>query len=88
MGRADIYYKISPLSLIAIVMLNFLLIYLNLVNLENNGVLLHNLQLNQEIGLNISNQNQDLLNRIIEIQIQGNETFHKVLEFAANRSRD
>jgi hypothetical protein len=42
--------------------------------------------LNQEIGLNISHQNQDLLNHIIELQVRDNETFFKVLEIASNRS--
>jgi hypothetical protein len=88
MARAsEIYFKyVSPFSLAAIVMLNFLLIYLNLVNLENQSTILHRLELNQEIGLNISNQNQDLLNHIIELQVRDNETFFKVLEIAANRS--
>jgi hypothetical protein len=84
---ADIYYKISPFSLVAIVMLNFLLVYLNLVNLDNQSSILRNIALNQEVGLNISNQNQDLLEHVIEIQTRSNETFYKVLELAAaNRS--
>jgi hypothetical protein len=88
MARAsEIYFKyVSPFSLAAIVMLNFLLIYLNLVNLENQSTILHRLELNQEIGLNISHQNQDLLNHIIELQVRDNETFFKVLEIASNRS--
>ena len=83
---ADIYYKISPFSLVAIVMLNFLLIYLNLLNLDNQSEILQKIQLNQEVGLNISNQNQDLLEHVIDLQGQGNETFFKVVEIAANRS--
>lgn len=88
MSRANrIYYYISPFSLVAIVMLNFLLIYLSLVNLENQANVLQHIQQNQEIGLNISNQNQDMLQHIIEIQTRSNETFFKVLEIAAaNRS--
>jgi hypothetical protein len=88
MARAsEIYFKyVSPFSLAAIVMLNFLLIYLNLVNLENQSTILHRLELNQEIGLNISNQNQGMLEHIIEIQTRSNETFFKVLDIAANRS--
>lgn len=89
----DIYNRISPVSLIAIVMLNFLLIYLNLVNLENQSMILTDIQenteiglVNQELGLNVSKQNQDLINRIIDIQIRSNETFFKVLDLAANRS--
>jgi hypothetical protein len=88
MARAsEIYFKyVSPFSLAAIVMLNFLLIYLNLVNLENQSTILEQIKTNQEIGLNISNQNQDMLEHIIEIQTKSNETFYKVLELAANRS--
>jgi hypothetical protein len=88
MARAsEIYFKyVSPFSLAAIVMLNFLLIYLNLVNLENQSTILHRLELNQEVGLNISNQNQDLLNHVIDLQVRANETFFKVLEIASNRS--
>ncbi len=91
MARAnDIYNKISPFSLVAIVMLNFLLIYLNLVNLENQATILHNIELNQEIGLNISRQNNDLLSHIVDVQVKSNETFFKVLELAAspNQSSD
>ena len=87
---ADIYYKISPFSLAAIVMLNFLLIYLNLLNLENQSTILKDIAENteialenQELGLNVSKQNHDLLEHIIAIQIRGNETFYKVLQFIA-----
>lgn len=96
MARAtDIYYKISPFSLAAIVMLNFLLIYMNLLNLENQSVILkdiaENTQIaleNQQIGLNISKQNQMNLQTILDIEAQSNETLHKVLEMAiaANQS--
>lgn len=78
---ADIYYKISPFSLAAIVMLNFLLIYLNLLNLENQSVILgdiaENTEIalnNQELGLNISNQNHVMLERIIQIQEHSNDS--------------
>lgn len=88
MARAsEIYYKyVSPFSLAAIVMLNFLLIYLNLVNLENQSTILQNIEKNQEIGLNVSQQNNNLLLHIDEIQTRTNETFYKVLELAANRT--
>jgi hypothetical protein len=90
----DIYYKISPLSLAAIVVLNFLLIYMNLINLENQNLILneikHNTEIslkNQELGLNISAQNQEMLQRIINVQERGNETFYRVLELVGeNRS--
>jgi hypothetical protein len=78
---ADIYYKISPFSLVAIVMLNFLLIYLNLVNLDNQSRILEDIEENtqialnnQEIGLNVSNVNQDMLENILMIQAKANET--------------
>jgi hypothetical protein len=83
MARAsEIYFKyVSPFSLAAIVMLNFLLIYLNLVNLENQSTILREIQqnteislTNQELGLNISNVNQDMLERIIKVQGKANET--------------
>jgi hypothetical protein len=83
MARAsEIYFKyVSPFSLAAIVMLNFLLIYLNLVNLENQSVILEDIAenteigiTNQELGLNISNANQDMLESIILIQEKANET--------------
>lgn len=90
---ADIYYKISPFSLVAIVMLNFLLIYLNLVNLENQSTILSDIAQNteialenQELGINLSNQNHDLLEHIIQLQTKSNETFFEILELAANRS--
>lgn len=95
MARAsEIYYKyVSPFSLAAIVMLNFLLIYLNLVNLENQSTILKNIQenteialVNQQLGLNVSDQNQQMLEHIIEIQTRSNETFYKVLKLTDNRS--
>lgn len=83
MARAsEIYYKyVSPFSLAAIVMLNFLLIYLNLVNLENQSLILQDISenteialTNQELGLNVSNTNHDMLEGILEIQRKANET--------------
>jgi hypothetical protein len=83
MARAsEIYFKyVSPFSLAAIVMLNFLLIYLNLVNLENQALILKDIAENteialnnQELGLNVSNANQDMLESIIQIQDKANET--------------
>ena len=92
---SEIYYKLSPFSLVAIVMLNFLLIYLNLVNLENQTILLREIQdnteialENQQLGLNVSNQNKELIQHVLELQVKGNETFYKVLELAANKSAD
>lgn len=43
-----IYNTVSPLSLAAIVMLNFLLIYMNLASLENQNRLLYEIQNNTE----------------------------------------
>lgn len=91
---SDIYYKLSPFSLVAIVMLNFLLIYLNLVNLENQTAILRdiseNTQIaleNQKLGLNVSSSNEELIQHVIELQTQANETFYKVVEHvAANKS--
>jgi hypothetical protein len=89
MARAsEIYYKyVSPFSLAAIVMLNFLLIYLNLVNLENQGTILKEIQenteiglTNQELGLNISNANQDMLEHILRIQANANQTVEDLNE--------
>lgn len=78
---ADVYNKISPFSLVAIVMLNFLLIYLNLLNLENQSTILQEIEentelalTNQELGLNISRQNQITLHTILQIQQLTNET--------------
>lgn len=83
MARAsEIYFKyVSPFSLAAIVMLNFLLIYLNLVNLENQALILKDIAenteisiQNQELGLNVSNANQDMLERILKIESKANRT--------------
>lgn len=83
MARAsEIYYKyVSPFSLAAIVMLNFLLIYMNLLNLENQSVILREIEentelglSNQEIGLNITKQNQQALHSILELEQLTNET--------------
>lgn len=43
-----IYNTVSPLSLAAIVMLNFLLVYMNLASLENQNHILYNIQNNTE----------------------------------------
>ena len=76
-----IYNNVSPFSLVAIVALNFLLIYLNLVNLENQSTILKDIAenteielVNQELGLNISNANQDMLEHILRIQANANQT--------------
>lgn len=94
MARAsDIYYKLSPFSLVAIVMLNFLLVYMNLLNLDNQGIILNDIAenteialQNQELGLNVSNQNNDMLKRVLVLQKISNDTFFTVIEKAANRS--
>lgn len=90
---ADIYYKLSPFSLVAIVMLNLLLIYLNLVNLENQTAILRdiseNTQIaleNQQLGLNISHSNEVTLDHVLQLQQQANETFYKIVEHVANKS--
>jgi hypothetical protein len=83
-----IYNGISPFSLAAIVLLNFLLIYLQVVSLDNQSTILKEIKYNTEVGLNLSEQNQDLLNQVIKIQHQGNETFRKVVALAVNRSAD
>jgi hypothetical protein len=83
-----IYNGISPFSLAAIVLLNFLLIYLQVVSLDNQTTILREIKYNTEVGLNISEQNQDLLNQVIKIQHQSNETFRKVVALAVNRSAD
>lgn len=83
MTRAtDIYYKyVSPFSLAAIVMLNFLLIYMNLLNLENQSTILERIEENtkialnnQELGLNSSTQNRQTLDSILQIEQLTNET--------------
>lgn len=86
--KEKILNSISPLALVAIVLLNLLLIYMNWVSLENERELLKEIKNNtdiglenQEIGLIVSGQNQEMLQRIIDVQTQGNETFHNVLEF-------
>jgi hypothetical protein len=65
---ARIYGSISPLSLVLIVIINFLLIYLNLVSLENQSEILQKIEqntelalFNQDLGLNGSAQNQRIL---------------------------
>lgn len=62
-------------------MLNFLLIYLNLVNLENQSKILSDIQenteialVNQELGLNATAVNHDMLDRILVIQGKANQT--------------
>ena len=78
----DIYYKyVSPFSLAAIVMLNFLLIYMNLLNLENQSTILeeiqHNTEIalsNQELGMNLTEQNRIALDSILELEQLTNET--------------
>lgn len=83
MARAtDIYYKyVSPFSLAAIVMLNFLLIYMNLLNLENQSTILKEIQentelalYNQELGLNLSSKNEQAIDSILELEQLTNET--------------
>jgi hypothetical protein len=83
--KARFYYNIAPASLVAIVMLNFLLIYLNLVNLQNQSLILEEIAENteiglnnQELGLNISNVNQDMLESILQIQAKANETIQNL----------
>ena len=62
-------------------MLNFLLIYLNLVNLENQSKILTEIQenteialVNQELGLNVSRQNTEALEAILAIEELTNQT--------------
>jgi hypothetical protein len=62
-------------------MLNFLLIYLNLVSLENQNLILEDIRKNQQIGLqnqelafNISGQNDETLGRIIILEGLTNKT--------------
>ena len=82
---SDLYYKISPFSLAAIVVLNFLLIYLNLVALQNQGLILQdiaeNTQIgleNQQIGLNATEVNHDMLEQIIAVQETLNQTLRNL----------
>lgn len=56
------------MSLVAIVALNILLIYMNLISLENQNKILSEIKVNTEIGINLSNQNHDLLERISGVQ--------------------
>ena len=80
-----VYSIISPVSLIAIVMLNFLLIYLNLVNLENQTIILRQIEENtelaienQHIGLNASAQNKEMLELIVQIEALSIQTLHNL----------
>ena len=80
-----VYSIISPVSLVAIVMLNFLLIYLNLVSIENQTVILRQIQentelaiQNQQIGLNASAQNKEMLELIIQIEALAAQTLHNL----------
>ena len=80
-----IYSAISPVSLVAILMLNFLLIYLNLVNLENQTIILRNIEentelaiKNQQIGLNVSGNNKEMLELIIQIEALAVQTLHNL----------
>lgn len=66
--KEKILNSISPISLVAIVALNLLLIYMNLVSLENQNKILSEIKVNTEIGINLSNQNHDLLERISGVQ--------------------
>lgn len=66
--KEKILNSISPISLVAIVALNLLLIYMNLVSLENQNTILSEIKVNTEIGINLSNQNHDLLERISGVQ--------------------
>lgn len=66
--KEKILNSISPLSLVAIVALNILLIYMNLISLENQNKILSEIKVNTEIGINLSNQNHDLLERISGVQ--------------------
>lgn len=66
--KEKILNSISPLSLVAIVALNILLIYMNLISLENQNTILSEIKVNTEIGLNVSNQNHELLERISDVQ--------------------
>lgn len=79
--KEKILNSISPLSLVAIVALNILLVYMNLVSLENQNIILADISenteialTNQEIGLNITQQTNDMLRRIIQLQERDNNT--------------
>lgn len=41
---------------------------MNLISLENQNTILNEIKLNTEIGINVSNQNHDLLERISNVQ--------------------
>ena len=80
-----VYSIISPVSLVAVVMLNFLLIYLNLVNLQNQSTILEDIQenidialVNQQIGLNASAVNHDLVERVLQIQAAANDSIQNL----------
>ena len=80
-----VFNIISPVSLVAIVMLNFLLIYLNLVSLENQSQILQDIRRNQEIGfenqqlaLNISSQNREIATGILILEARTNLMLHNL----------
>jgi hypothetical protein len=91
--KEKILNSISPISLVAIVALNLLLIYMNLVSLENQNILLVEIKQNteislqnQEIGLNVSAQNQQLIGQVLKVEKQANDTFTEILKIASNQS--
>ena len=66
-------------------MLNFLLIYLNLVNLENQTIILRQIEentelaiQNQHIGLNASAQNKEMLELIVQVEALSIQTLHNL----------
>jgi hypothetical protein len=83
--KEKILNSISPISLVAIVALNLLLIYMNLVSLENQNIILVEIKQNteiglqnQELGLNATSQNHKILEEIARSQQITNETFHSL----------
>lgn len=93
--KEKVLNSISPAALVAIVAMNLFLIYLMYETLGNQTDILRHIEnntqialTNQKIGLNVSAVNQDMLERIINVQQATNDTFTEVLKIASNNTSD
>lgn len=83
--KEKVLNSISPAALVAIVIMNLLLIYLMFETLNTQSQILKQIKdnteialTNQELGLNATTNNQDILNKILDLEVIATEIFHDV----------
>jgi hypothetical protein len=89
--KEKVINSISPAALVAIVIMNLLLIFLMFENLENQTRILQDVQENteltlenQQLALNLSDQNHELLELVIQTQQLFNQTFRNFADISAD----